>query len=230
MIDRSQVNNRSQVDLSAVIPWINDAGAEIPAYGVIQLRTNYDTTSHALKPDGTTGLFFVNGPVPVASTKRGESLVWNRPRTVLLDGSSVGREVGPVEASWQMTSEGTGFRVLKQAVAGVGVVVQVGGGGTGGGGHRIWFDITSVTCNEDLTKTLTVNVTHFTGGCDEPIPGEDEYGNIIVEDICGILNYYTEIWLESGGIKGSATYVYPRSGYCEPKWIVDNVCGQPECA
>lgn len=229
MIDRSQVSNRSRVDLSAVIPWINDAGAEIPAYGVVQLRDNYDTTSHAKKPNDAAGLFFVNGPVPIASTKHGESLVWNRPRAVLLDSSPVGREVGPVEDSWQMTSEGTGFRVLKQAVGGVGSVVQIGGGG-GGGGHRIWFDITAVTCNEDLTKTLTVTVTYFTGGCTESIPGEDEYGNVIVEDICGILNYYTETWLESGGIKGSATYVYPRSGYCEPKWIVDNVCGQPECA
>lgn len=102
--------------------------------------------------------------------------------------------------------------------------------GGGGGGDRIWFEISSVICNEDLTKTLNVTATHYTGGCDKEIPGEDEYGNIVIEDICGILNYYTQEWLESGGVKGSATYMYPRGGYCEPLWLVDNVCGQPECA
>jgi len=103
-------------------------------------------------------------------------------------------------------------------------------GGAGGGSHRIWFEITSVICNEDLTKTLNVTATHYTGGCTKAIPGEDEYGNIVIEDICGILNYYTQEWLESGGIKGSATYMYPREEDCEPLWLVDNVCGQPECA
>jgi hypothetical protein len=36
--------NRSEVDLSAKIPWVNDSGEEIPAYAVVQLRTNFDTT------------------------------------------------------------------------------------------------------------------------------------------------------------------------------------------
>jgi len=102
--------------------------------------------------------------------------------------------------------------------------------GGGGGSQRIWFEISSVICNEDLTKTLNVTATHYTGGCTKAIPGEDEYGNIVIEDICGILNYYTQEWLESGGIKGSATYMYPREEDCEPLWLVDNVCGQPECA
>lgn len=139
MTNRDQTQNRSAVDLSAVVPWVNDSGEEIPAYGVIQLRTDYDTTSHATKPNGTDGLFLVNGPVPVASTKDGESLVWNRPRVVLLDASaSVGDEVGPVDGSWSMTPDGTGFRVLKQAESGKGVVVQVGGGG----GASLWGIVT----------------------------------------------------------------------------------------
>lgn len=139
MIDRSRIPNRSAVDLSAVVPWVNDSGAEIPAYGVIQLRTDYDTTSHASKPDGTDGLFLVNGPVPIASTKHGESFVWNRPRVVLLDAAaSVGDEVGPSEDSWLMAPGGTGFRVLKQAEAGRGVVVQTGGGG----GASMWGIVT----------------------------------------------------------------------------------------
>ena len=166
MTERSQVRNRSAVDLSTVIPWTNDAGAEIPAYGVVQLRTNYDTTSHASKPNDTAGLFFVNGPVPVAATKRGESLTWNRPRTVMLAaGPLVGDEVGPTTGSWEMSADGTGFRVLKQASGGTGVVVQVGGGS--GGSAQFAFGILHQDSGQDdslLSVTLyqTADLSEFT--------------------------------------------------------------------
>lgn len=230
MINRDQVPNRSAVDLSTVIPWTNDAGEEIPAYGVVQLRTDFDTTSHASKPDSSVGLFFVNGPVPIASAKRGESLVWNRPRVVLLDAAaSVGDEVGPSEGSWLMEPGGSGFRVLKQAADGRGVVVQVGAGS--GGGLSIWFEIESVVCADDGSKSLFVTPTYYTGSCDASIPGEDSYGQVAVEDPCSILSYYTADWLGIGGVIGRATYMYPRGAeYCEGVWLVDAICGSPECA
>ena len=115
MTDRHIKNNRSSVDLSATIPWVNDSGEVVPAYGVVQLRTAFDTTSHASKPNGTDGLFFTSGFAPVIVGGTGESLVWDRPRPVLLAaGVVVGDEVGPVESSWSMTVDGTGFRVLRQ--------------------------------------------------------------------------------------------------------------------
>lgn len=230
MTDRSREQNRSAVDLSAVVPWVNDAGEEIPAYGVVQLRTDYDTKSHASKPNSTEGLFFVNGPVPIASTKHGESLVWNRPRVVLLDaGAAVGDAVGPTSGSWEMSTGGTGFRVLRQATGGRGVVVQ--SGGSGSGGHHIWFEIESVLCNDDGSKVLFVTPTYYTGPCESEIPGMDEYGQVAVEDVCSILAYYTTTWLETGGVIGRATYMYPRgAAYCEGVWLVDQICGSPECA
>lgn len=230
MIDRSRATNRSAVDLSAVVPWINDAGEEIPAYGVVQLRTDYDTTSHASKPDGATGLFFVNGPVPIASTKHGESLVWNRPRVVLLDAAAaVGDEVGPSEGSWSMSSSGSGFRVLKQAADGRGVVVQTGGGG--GGGHTIWFTIDSVLCPEtdyvDET-TLVVIATYYNQSCNGVPPGANYDGTYDVYDLCSYLNGLTPTDLAGG--TGRATYHYPLTGYCTPRWIIDDLCPSPECA
>lgn len=98
----------------------------------------------------------------------------------------------------------------------------------GGGSHRIWFTIISVECVSATAMVLTVEATYYTGGCTAAIPGEDSYGQIIVEDICGILNYYTADWLV--GKTGSATYMYPRSDYCEAVWLVDEICGTPECA
>lgn len=128
MTDRNTGRNRSRLDLSPVIPWLNTAGSTVPAYGVVQFRDDYVSGySQATKPNGSEGLFFVNGPVDVANAAHGESLLWDRPRQVLINGTvTVGDEVGPVDGQWYMSVNGSGWRVLHQAVDGVGVVVQAG--------------------------------------------------------------------------------------------------------
>lgn len=224
-------HNRHPIDLSAVIPWENSSGETVPAYGVVQFRTAYSGVSFASKPSEGTGLFYVNGLAPVTDGSRGDSLVWNKPRPVLLDGSpGVGDEVGPVAGQWYMSSEGSGFRVLRQPEDGVGVVVQVGGGS--GAGHKIWFEIDEVLCPdgyEIVEKTLIVTPTWYTGGCEDPIPGADPYtGQVEVYDLCSYLMYYVDA--ELPGKIGRASYMYPRTGTCEPRWIIDDICHQPECA
>lgn len=166
MTDRHIKNNRSSVDLSATIPWINDSAEEIPAYGVVQIRTDFDTTSHASKPNGTDGLFFANGFAPVAAGSHGESLVWNRPRPVLLAaGVTVGDEVGPAEGAWGMTTEGTGFRVLRQRdAAGVGVVVQTGGGGGIELSHGIILEVCNAGCSTYRVQRIH---RYLTPTCDD---------------------------------------------------------------
>ena len=99
--------------------------------------------------------------------------------------------------------------------------------GGGGGTHRIWFTIISVECVSATEMILTVAPTWFTGGCTAAIPDADSYGYVIVEDICSILSYYTAEWLV--GQIGSATYMHPRTGVCVAKWLLDEICGQPEC-
>jgi len=100
--------------------------------------------------------------------------------------------------------------------------------GGGDGSQRIWFTIISVECVSATEVKLTVLPTYYTGGCTAEIPGADSYGHVIVEDVCSILLFYTAVWLV--GKTGSATYLYPRTGYCVPLWLVDNICGTPECA
>jgi hypothetical protein len=100
--------------------------------------------------------------------------------------------------------------------------------GGGGGSKRIWFTIEEVECVSPTETILYVRPTWYTGGCTAAIPGEDSYGIVTVGDVCAILQYYTADWLP--GQTGSATYMYPRDGYCEPKWLVDEICGSPECA
>ena len=126
---------------------------------------------------------------------------------------------GPIEILF--APDGTGEKTC---------VVRFAGGGSGGA-HTIWFTIESVVCNEDNSKTLYVTANWYTGGCTKAIPGEDEYGQIEVNDPCSILDFYTADWLASGTVTGRATYMYPRGAeYCEPQWLVDQICGQPECA
>lgn len=107
-------------------------------------------------------------------------------------------------------------------------------GGTGGGGTRIRFRIVDVVCYGDSLLYVVAEWTHYTGGCNQDPPGADSYtGEVHIYDSC-IFSYYTFDFLLNGtdgnGATGSATYFFPRDSYqCEGMWIVDSVCGQPEC-
>ena len=112
-------------------------------------------------------------------------------------------------------------------------MIEAGGGGTGGT-HEIWFTIISVECVSATEMILTVNPTWYTGGCTAAIPDADSYGYVEVHDPCEMLLYYRPEWLDGteDGIPktGRATYMYPRTGDCIPLWLVDTICGTPECA
>ena len=107
-------------------------------------------------------------------------------------------------------------------------LIQAGGGGDGS--RHIWFEIDEVYCADAYDDWhLIVTPTWYTGGCSASIPGADEYsGQVNVYDICDIQLFYVAENL-SGSV-GRATYMYPRTGTCEPKWILDTICGQPSCA
>jgi hypothetical protein len=95
-----------------------------------------------------------------------------------------------------------------------------------GGGDQILFRVVDVVCEPELY--VVVEWTHYTG-CGVDPPDTDPYtGYINVYDSC-VLAYYTVDYLLSGAT-GRATYWYPRDSYCMGKWIVDSICGQPECS
>ena len=226
--DRFAGPARSPFNLSSIMKWKNTSGESIPAYACVKLDS-YDVAGdffNAIKPDGTGDLHFVNGPVAVAVNKYGGSQLWNQSRIGLTSSVTFGAVVGPVADSWEMDPSGSGFVVFSTPASGSAAILQVGG--VGGGGQRIWFTIISVECVSATEMILTVLPTYYTGGCTAAIPGEDSYGYVIVEDVCSTLLYYTAAWLV--GKTGSATHMYPRTGYCVPLWLVDSICGTPECA
>ena len=225
--DRFTGPARSPFDISSAMKWKNTSGESIPAYACVKLDS-YDVAGgffNAIKPDGTGDLHFVNGPVAVAVNKHGGSQLWNQSRIGLTSSTTFGAVVGPANGSWEMTEGGSGFVIFSEPAGGVAAVLQVGGGS---GSQRIWFTIVSVECVSETEVILTVLPTLYTGGCTAVIPGEDSSGYVIVEDVCSILLFYTAAWLV--GKTGAATYMYPRSGTCVPLWLVDTICGTPECA
>ena len=102
--------------------------------------------------------------------------------------------------------------------------------GGSGGGHTILFTIDSVLCPEtDYVEetTLVVTARKYAAGCSKTPPGANEDGTYNVYDICNYLHALTPTELQGG--TGRATYHYPLTGYCEPRWIIDDLCPQPQC-
>ena len=100
----------------------------------------------------------------------------------------------------------------------------------GGGGDTIWFTIDSVLCPETdyvAETTLVVTATWYTAGCNKIPPGANDDGTYSVYDLCSYLQGLTPADLAGG--TGRATYHYPLTGDCEPRWIIDDLCPQPEC-
>lgn len=104
------------------------------------------------------------------------------------------------------------------------------GGGAGGGGETIWFTIAEVLCPDTdyvAETTLVVTPTWYSRSCTGTPPGAEYGGEYYVYDLCNYLYGLTPSDLL--GTTGRATYMHPLTGACEPKWIIDDLCAQPEC-
>lgn len=102
---------------------------------------------------------------------------------------------------------------------------------SGGGGNTIWFTINEVLCPDDYgvtEKTLVVTADWYTGGCNKVPPGANYDGRYNVYDLCNYL--LDQVDSDLPGTVGRATYHYPLTGDCEPRWIIDDLCARPECA
>jgi len=129
MTDRIKGPGRSPFDNSKVMKWKNVSGEEIPAYGVVKLQDYIEADDYfeAVKPDGEGALHFVNGPVAVAADAFGGSQMWDVSRIGKTSGT-FGEVVGPVDGSWEMTTEGTGWVVFSTPADGVAALLKDGGG------------------------------------------------------------------------------------------------------
>ncbi len=233
MIERTPGVDRSR-DAKDHVQWKNTDTVEVPAFGVVQIASRATTPIRhytTVQPDGDGTLFLANGPVPVAVDGYSTSKLWTRPRQVLLEtGSEVGDEVGPVADSFEMTSEGSGYIVWREPLAGVGVVLE--SGGSGKGTHIVDFTVEDVFCpddedNEHGVLYVDATVDYSSQGCTIAIPGADNYGFIQVFDKCSIMSVLTEDELLDK--EGRAIYMYPRDGYCNAKWYVLDICHTQEC-
>lgn len=226
MTDRSSAFSRGPSDLSDTVRWVNTSIEGVPAYGVVQFRTDFSGGyNQASKPDGDDGLYFVNGPVEVAPSAKGESLVWGKARLVLLSaGLTVGDIVGPTADSWSMSEAGSGFIVMHQPVDGVGAVLQVG---TGGGGHEIEFCVKSMSEGGDL---LVEVLSYSRGGGAVPPEFDTETCTLTISNSCITPPESTGTLV---GAKGFASYLYDFLITCEgsaeaspgtPSWRVTSIC------
>jgi hypothetical protein len=102
--------------------------------------------------------------------------------------------------------------------------------GGSGGGHTIWFTINDVLCpNTDYVAetTLVVTATWYNRSCTGTPPGANYDGTYNIYDLCNYMQGLTPTDLVNG--TGRATYHYPLTGYCEPRWVIDDLCPQPVC-
>ena len=205
----------------------------MPAYGCGRITGTVTeagrTTVMVEKPTSTDGEFIFNSQFEIAAGEVG----WGYRFGVVVmlgDGvapSAANVEYSPIVGSWDITEASGPFVVFGEDIDTPDGLIGRFTGGTGGT-HEIWFTIISVECVSATEMILTVNPTWYTGGCDAAIPDADSYGYVTVEDVCETLLFYTAVWLV--GKTGRATYMYPRTGTCTPKWLVDKICGTPECA
>ena len=107
----------------------------------------------------------------------------------------------------------------------------------GGGGETMWFTIQEALCPDGydvLENTLVVAPLWYTGGCGKTPPGGNGDGTWNVFDQCDYL--LDQVFEDLVGTSGRATYFYPYTAdaynppSCEPRWIIDDLCGRPECA
>jgi hypothetical protein len=104
------------------------------------------------------------------------------------------------------------------------------GGGSSGGGHTIWFTITDVLCPDTdyvAETTLVATATYYNQSCTGTPPGANDDGTYNITDYCS--NFVGLTPSDLIGTSGKATYAYPLTGACVPKWFVDFLCAQPDC-
>ncbi len=221
----------------------NTENETIPAYACVRVigtrNINNVTAINVEKPSSLDGEFLFNGQYPIAAASETETGVgWAyRFGVVIMLGDAPtepGVQYQPIIGSWEI-EEGSGPFVVygrhraNENTDDRALIGRFAGGGSGGG-HTIWFTIDDVLCPlTDYVEepTLVVTATYYNQSCAKTPPGANYEGTYNVYDICNYLNGLTPTDLIGG--TGRATYHYPLTGYCDPRWIIDDLCPSPEC-
>lgn len=216
----------------------NDSGEVIPAFACMRITGVEDvggqTCIKVEKPTSTEGEFLFNSQYSIAVPATGEQGVgWAYRHGVVTmlgdEPTEPGATFGPIVGSWEIEEGGDQFVVFGRHDFSERALVGRFAGGSGGG-HTIWFTIEEVLCPdgyEVTEKTLVVTADWYTGGCSKTPPGANYDGTYNVYDLCNYL--LDQVDAELPGTVGRATYHYPLTGDCEPRWIIDDLCHRPEC-
>jgi hypothetical protein len=224
--------------------FVYNTGSEIiPPYACMRVtgtrNINNVTAIDVEKPTATDGEFLFNSQFPIAvpsSTETGVGWAFRFGVVIMTgaDPSEPGIEYLPIVGSWEV-EEGSGPFVVyghhraNEESDDRALIGRFAGGGSGGG-HTIWFTITDVLCPDTdyvSETTLVVTATYYNQSCTGTPPGAEYGGEYHVYDICSYFSYYTAA--ELVGKTGRAGYYYPLTGSCVPKWIVEDLCGEPQC-
>jgi hypothetical protein len=219
---------------------VKNTGSEvIPAFACMRIIGVEDiggqTCVQVEKPTLTNGEFLFNSQFAIgvpSSTDLGVGWAYRHGIVTMLgdEPTDAGATYGPIVDSWEIEEGGDKFVVFgRHDFSDRALVGRFSGGGSGGS-HSIWFVINQVLCpNVDYVdeETLVVTAEIYTGGCDGTPPGANYDGTFNIYNYCGQFVGLTESDLT--GTKGKATYGYPLTGSCDPKWYVDFLCAQPDC-
>ena len=219
--------------------FIKNTEAEvIPAFACVRIIGVEDVGDRTCilveKPTATDGEFLFNSQFAIAVPATGELGVgWAYRHGVVTmlgdEPTEPGAAFGPIVGSWEIEEGGDKFVVFgRHDFSNRALVGRFAGGS--GGGHTIWFTITDVLCPlTDYVEetTLVVTATYYNQSCTGTPPGANYEGTYNVYDLCSYLSYYTAT--ELVGKIGRATYHYPLTGYCDPRWILEDLCGEPQC-
>ena len=216
----------------------NTSGEAIPAFACMQITGTAvygeRTVVNVTKPTTTDGVYLFNSPYEIAIDAAG----WAYRFGVVVMLGDPPSEVGALYAAnpgaWTVV-EGSGpfvvygdYEITPEST--VAAVIGTFSSGGSGGGHTIWFTITDVLCPDTdyvSETTLVVTATWYNQSCTGTPPGANYEGTYNVYDLCSYLNGLTPTDLMGG--TGRATYHYPLTGTCTPKWIIDDLCPQPSC-
>lgn len=215
----------------------NTTAETIPSFACMQITgtevAGNRTTLKVEKPTSTDGQYVFNCEYPIAVDGVGWAYRFG---IVVMQGdapSETGVEYSPIVGSWEIEEASGPFVVFGEyEIEGSAftytplVIGRIGSTG-GGGGETIWFTIDEMVCDPyGVEETyLLVTAEWYTGGCSKTPPGAEYGGQYKVYDICGYFGTPGDM----EGTRGRATYMYPLTGYCEPRWIMDDACYEPSC-
>jgi hypothetical protein len=216
----------------------NTEAEAIPPFACMQITGTSvfggRTVITVTKPTTLDGEYLFNSPYQIEAGAAGWAYRFGVVVMLGVAPSEANAIYQPIVSSWEIEEGGGPFTVfgtyeITPESTTAALIGRFGSGG-GGGGETIWFTITDVLCPETdyvAETTLVATATWYSQSCTGTPPGAEYGGEYHVYDLCNYLSGLTPTDLV--GTTGRATYMYPLTGACEPKWVIDDLCAAPQC-